>query len=105
MVKCPTKQTPCLIFEKIPCMETKILARKLKDMDIRLYMYKLLQAVEHTHSHGIMHRDIKPLNIVINHEKRDLRLIDYGLAEYYHPDRTYSSSVATRYYKAPELLI
>jgi casein kinase II subunit alpha len=30
-----------------------------------------------------MHRDVKPLNIVINHEARDLRLIDWGLADYY----------------------
>ena len=74
-------------------------------MDIRLYTYKILQALEYAHSHGIMHRDVKPLNIVIDHAKRDLRLIDWGLADYYLPDQEYNVRVASRYYKGPELLV
>ena len=52
-----------------------------------------------------MHRDVKPLNIVINHEARDLRLIDWGLADFYHADTEYNVRVASRYYKGPELLV
>jgi serine/threonine protein kinase len=37
-----------------------------------------------------MHRDVKPHNLVIDHQKRQLRLIDWGLAEFYHPDREYN---------------
>jgi len=33
-----------------------------------------------------MHRDVKPLNIVINHPEKKLRLIDWGLADYYKPE-------------------
>jgi serine/threonine protein kinase len=32
-----------------------------------------------------MHRDVKPHNVMIDHEQRKLRLIDWGLAEFYHP--------------------
>lgn len=53
---------------------------------MRLYTFKILQALEYAHEHGIVHRDVKPLNIVINHEARDLRLIDWGLADFYKPD-------------------
>jgi len=74
-------------------------------MDIRLYTYKILQALEYAHTHGIMHRDVKPLNIVIDHASRDLRLIDWGLADYYLPDQEYNVRVASRYYKGPELLV
>ncbi len=74
-------------------------------MDIRLYTFKILEALEYAHSHGIMHRDVKPLNIVIDHDKRDLRLIDWGLADYYLPDQEYNVRVASRYYKGPELLV
>jgi len=54
-------------------------------MDIRLYMYKILEGLEFCHSMGIMHRDIKPHNIMIDHSKKLLRIIDWGLAEFYHP--------------------
>jgi len=52
-----------------------------------------------------MHRDVKPHNIMIDHEKRVVRLIDWGLAEFYHPGTEYNVRVASRYFKGPELLV
>jgi casein kinase II subunit alpha len=52
-----------------------------------------------------MHRDIKPHNVLINHPKRTLKIVDFGLAEFYFPEKDYSSKVASLYYKAPELLL
>ena len=52
-----------------------------------------------------MHRDIKPHNIVIDPNEGTLRLIDWGLAEFYHPQKAYNVRVATRYFKSPELLV
>ncbi len=52
-----------------------------------------------------MHRDVKPQNIVVNHKMRQLRLIDWGLAEIYVPGTQYNVRVASRYFKGPELLI
>lgn len=101
----PASRTPCLIFEYIPNIETKVLSRSLLRGDIRLYIYKILEALDFAHSHGIMHRDVKPLNIIINHAERDLKLIDWGLADYYKPDQNYNVRVASRYYKGPELLV
>lgn len=60
------------------------------DFDIRYYIFELLKALEYCHSNGIMHRDVKPHNVMIDHEKRQLRLIDWGLAEFYHPGREYN---------------
>lgn len=51
-----------------------------------------------------MHRDVKPQNIIVDHEKRNLKLIDWGLAEFYHPMQDYNVRVSSRYYKGPELL-
>jgi casein kinase II subunit alpha len=48
---------------------------------------------------GIMHRDVKPHNVMIDHKKRQLRLIDWGLAEFYHPKHEYNVRVASRYFK------
>jgi casein kinase II subunit alpha len=68
-----------------------------------------------------MHRDVKPHNVMIDHERRKvrvilptssarsdslkLRLIDWGLAEFYHPKTQYNVRVASRYFKGPELLV
>ena len=43
--------------------------------------------------------------VMIDHEKRELRLIDWGLAEFYHAGREYNVRVASRYFKGPELLV
>jgi casein kinase II subunit alpha len=52
-----------------------------------------------------MHRDVKPHNVMIDHETRKLRLIDWGLAEFYHAGTEYNVRVASRYFKGPELLV
>lgn len=54
---------------------------------------------------GIIHRDVKPGNVVIDHEQKKLRLIDWGLGTFHHPDVGHSLHVVTRPFKAPELLL
>ena len=79
-------------------------------------MYEILKALDFCHSKGIIHRDVKPHNIMIDHSKRKLRLIDWGLAEFYFPGKDYNVRVASRffysyyyldgrYFKGPELLV
>eukprot|EP00494_Astrolonche_serrata_P022976 UN23233 len=74
-------------------------------MDVRYYMYELLRALNYCHSKGIIHRDVKPHNVMIDHEKKRLALVDWGLAEFYHPEQLYNVRVASRYFKGPELLV
>ncbi|KAJ9177346.1 hypothetical protein P3X46_012577 [Hevea brasiliensis] len=98
-------KTPSLIFEYVNSTEFKVLYPTLTDYDIRYYIYELLKALDYCHSQGIMHRDVKPHNVMIDHELRKLRLIDWGLAEFYHPGKEYNVRVASRYFKGPELLV
>jgi len=101
----PQSKTPSLIFEYVNNTDFKILYPTLTDYDIRYYIAELLKALEYAHSNGITHRDVKPHNVMIDHARRKLRLIDWGLAEFYHPDQDYNVRVASRYFKGPELLV
>ncbi|KAJ1503682.1 Casein kinase II subunit alpha, partial [Coelomomyces lativittatus] len=94
-----------LIFEYVENIEHKILYASFSDYDVRYYIYELLKALEYCHSKGIIHRDVKPQNVVIDHNKKTLRLIDWGLADFYHPGVELNVRVASRYFKGPELLV
>ncbi|KAI8017345.1 hypothetical protein LOK49_LG04G00830 [Camellia lanceoleosa] len=105
IVRDQQSKTPSLIFEYVNNTDFKVLYPTLSDFDIRYYIYELLKALDYCHSQGIMHRDVKPHNVMIDHEQRKLRLIDWGLAEFYHPGQEYNVRVASRYFKGPELLV
>ena len=105
VVRDPSSKSPCIITEWINNVDYKTLFPTLTDEDIRYYIYQILIALDYCHSMGIMHRDVKPQNIIINHKKKELRLIDWGLAEFYFPEQDYNVRVASRYFKGPELLV
>lgn len=94
-----------LVFERIHTEDFKHIYLKLTEFDIRFYMYEIFKALNFCHSKGVMHRDVKPHNIMVDHANRKLRLIDWGLAEFYHPGQEYNVRVASRYFKSPELLV
>merc|ERR1712130_643114 len=104
-VKDPVSRIPSLVFEYINNTNFKTLYPTFTDFDVRYYIYAILKALDFCHSCGIMHRDVKPHNVMIDHQTKKLRLIDWGLAEFYHPKQQYNVRVASRYFKGPELLV
>ncbi|SCU77861.1 LAME_0A02476g1_1 [Lachancea meyersii CBS 8951] len=105
VVRDQVSKTPSLIFEHVENVDFRTLYPTFNDLDIRFYMFELLKALDFCHSMGIMHRDVKPHNVMIDHARRKLRLIDWGLAEFYHPTMEYNVRVASRFFKGPELLV
>ena len=63
-------KTPSLIFEHVNNTDFRSLYPKFNDIDVRFYIFELLKALDFCHSKGIMHRDVKPHNVMIDHENR-----------------------------------
>ncbi|RMC04441.1 hypothetical protein DUI87_18883 [Hirundo rustica rustica] len=76
----------------------------LTQSHIKAYMLMTLQGLEYLHQHWILHRDLKPNNLLLD-ENGVLKLADFGLAKSFgSPNRVYTHQVVTRWYRAPELL-
>ncbi|KAK6996507.1 kinase domain-containing protein [Favolaschia claudopus] len=105
VVRDPSRMYHSLVTEFVNNTDWSQLYTRLTDTDIRHYTFQLLLALDFVHSHGIIHRDVKPANVMIDHARRELRLIDWGLAEFYHPNVEYHVRVGSRHYKPPELLV
>jgi len=104
VIKDFSTNTPCLVFEASNNVEFRDLYSTLTDFDVRYYIYGILRALDYCHSKGIMHRDIKPQNLIVNPVAKSIKVADWGLAEFYHQGVEYNVRVASRYYKGPELL-
>ena len=71
---------------------------------IKAYILMTLRGLEYLHKNFILHRDIKPNNLLID-KNNILKLADFGLARTFGtPSRIYTHQVVTRWYKSPELL-
>lgn len=77
--------------------------------DVKSYLKMSLEAIAFCHQNWILHRDVKPNNLLV-HESGALKLADFGLARAFgSPEREngreYTRAVFARWYRAPELLL
>ncbi|CAI5702211.1 unnamed protein product [Peronospora effusa] len=87
----------------------------MSDDHVKYFLYQMLCALHHIHSAGVLHRDVKPSNILLN-ANCDLKMCDFGLARggvgsYNEGQQDVSELgelteyVVTRWYRAPEIML
>lgn len=80
----------------------------LSDDHCQFFLYQILRGLKYVHSAEVIHRDLKPRNLLVN-SNCDLKICDYGLARVSYPDDEFhlcpmTEYVCTRWYRAPEVL-
>lgn len=77
---------------------------RLKEEDAKTYFRQVLLAVEYCHKLHVVHRDLKPDNIIFFSEWPHVRLTDFGLSNIFRPGEKLSTSCGSMNYTAPEIL-
>ncbi|KAK7279798.1 hypothetical protein RJT34_24856 [Clitoria ternatea] len=98
-----------LVFDFMQTDLARVIAHheeRLTEPQVKCYMHQLLSGLQHCHERGILHRDIKGSNLLID-KNGMLKIADFGLANFYDPNhhRPLTSRVVTLWYRAPELLL
>lgn len=97
-----------LVFEFVDKDLKRFMEHKLGGLDLTLVkslLYQLLKGLAFSHSRGIMHRDLKPQNLLVSLNGK-LKIADFGLARAYSiPVKKYTHEVVTLWYRAPEILL
>ncbi|XP_047512112.1 cyclin-dependent kinase-like 4 isoform X6 [Pieris napi] len=83
-------------MEKYPAGCPELLSKQI--------IWQTLQGVAYCHRHNCIHRDVKPENILLTGDGV-VKLCDFGFARMISPGESYTDYVATRWYRAPELLV
>jgi len=76
---------------------------KLTEEETSFFFYKIINAIEYIHKKNIVHRDLKPENLLLT-EKNKLKIIDFGLSNFYSKNNLLSTPCGSPCYAAPEMV-
>ena len=83
-------------------------SQRLSADHVCYFLYQILRGLKYVHSANVLHRDLKPSNLLLN-SNCDLRICDFGLSRIADPDYDHTGTlteyVATRWYRAPEVML
>lgn len=73
---------------------------------IKIVMFQIFAGCDYLHANKILHRDLKPQNILIREEDHKVKIADFGLSRTYTvPIKNYTKEILTLWYRSPELIL
>jgi len=85
-------------------MDQRLSSGGLTEKEVKSFLYQLLNGIKKCHSHKILHRDLKPQNLLVS--DGILKLADFGLARAFGiPVKNFTHEVVTLWYRAPDILM
>jgi len=104
-----SKGSVYMVFEYMEHDLLGVLSQSLfsfTDANLKSFSKQMLEGLAYLHHRGILHRDLKGSNILVN-KHGELKLADFGLARFYNKRRRldYTNRVITLWYRPPELLL
>jgi len=104
----PSKEHLVLVFEYLHtdlCIYLEERPFGVQSNNAKLLLFQLLRGLNYIHKKKILHRDIKPQNVLLSN-RGDLKLADFGLARAKSvPSRTYTHEIVTLWYRPPDVLL
>ncbi|TKR94335.1 hypothetical protein L596_008629 [Steinernema carpocapsae] len=82
----------------------KAIPRDMSHVQCKHFARQLFEGLDYLHSNAVIHRDLKPQNILINRD-HTLKIADFGLARGYSMHASFTTVVVTLWYRSPELLL
>ncbi|ELT98137.1 hypothetical protein CAPTEDRAFT_128601 [Capitella teleta] len=79
--------------------------QRLTEKEARPFVRQLVSAIEYLHERGVVHRDLKMENILLDAKKKNVKLIDFGLSNVYREDDPLRTHCGSPEYAAPELFV
>ncbi len=105
---CHSEKKLTLVFEFLEMDLKRFMDKEMNNLDaatVQHFLRDLLRGVQFCHARNVLHRDLKPQNLLISRDK-DLKLADFGLGRAFGiPVKKFTHEVVTLWYRSPDVLL
>eukprot|EP00027_Filamoeba_sp_ATCC50430_P001877 CAMPEP_0168561784 /NCGR_PEP_ID=MMETSP0413-20121227/11778_1 /TAXON_ID=136452 /ORGANISM="Filamoeba nolandi, Strain NC-AS-23-1" /LENGTH=516 /DNA_ID=CAMNT_0008593175 /DNA_START=26 /DNA_END=1576 /DNA_ORIENTATION=+ len=107
VISIPQKRTACIVMEYCPGGDLfELITKKgrLQEGEAAKFLRQILLALAHCNEHLIIHRDMKPENILLDESRSNIKVADFGFSRYMNPGQFLTSNCGSPLYTAPEIM-